>query len=43
MNNPTRGLVLKLIKRIEIFNDKSINIYFNFTKLNFLLEENNHN
>lgn len=43
MNNPTRGLVLRLIKRIEIFNDKSINIYFNFTKLNFLLEENHHN
>ena len=43
MENPTRGLILKLIKRIEIYNDKSINIYFNFTKLNFLLGENHHN
>ena len=43
IENPPRELILKLIKRIEIFNDKSINIYFNFTKLNFLLGKNSHN
>ena len=32
METPTRGLILKLIKRIEIHNDKGIDIYFNFTK-----------
>lgn len=30
MDNPPRELILKLIKRIEIYNDKSINVYFNF-------------
>lgn len=43
IDKPTRSLIIKLIKRIEIHNDKTIDIYFNFTKLNFLLEENNHN
>ena len=43
LSDPPRSFILSLIKRIEIFKDKSMNIYFNFTKLNFLLKENNHN
>lgn len=43
LKEPTRNLMLELISRIEIHKDKTIDIYFNFTKLNFLLKENNHN
>lgn len=34
---PTREMVLKLIDRIEVHNNKHIDIYFNFKELNFLL------
>lgn len=43
IDNPTRCLIVKLIKKIEIYNDKSIDIYFNFKRINFLLSENHHN
>ncbi len=42
VENPNRTLILKLIQKIEITKNKEVNIYFNFKKLNFLLEENNH-
>lgn len=30
MENPTREIMLKLIKKIEVHNDKTLDIYFNF-------------
>ena len=38
-----KNLVVKLVNRIEIRQNKELDIYFNFPKLNFLLKENNHN
>ncbi len=35
INKPTRSAMLKFIRHIEIYDNKNINIYFNFTKLNF--------
>ena len=35
--NYTRELMLKLINRVEIHDDKSVDIYFNFKGLNFLI------
>jgi len=34
--------MIKLIRRIEIHKNKEYDIYFNFNKLNFLLEKYNH-
>ena len=42
LKEPTRNLMLELINRIEIHKDKTIDIHFNFKKLNFLLKENHH-
>lgn len=36
---PSRSLMLRLIKNIKIYNNKNIDIHFNFNKLNFLLGE----
>lgn len=33
LENPTRELILKIIKRINIHQDKTIDIYFNFKKM----------
>lgn len=33
IENPTREIMLKIIKKIEVYNDKTLDIYFNF-KLN---------
>ena len=43
MEKPTKSIMLRLIDRIEIHNDKTVDIYFNFKKLNFLLEYGYHN
>jgi len=40
--NIDRDLMIKLIRRIEIHKNKEYDIYFNFNKLNFLLEKYNH-
>ena len=40
--NVDRDIMAKLIKRIEIRQNKEFDIYFNFQKLNFLLEKYNH-
>ena len=42
LEKPSRNIMLELINRIEIHKDKTIDIYFNFRKLNFLLKENHH-
>ena len=36
MKEPTRELALRLIKRIELHQDKTLDIYFNFKKLNII-------
>ena len=36
MEQPSREIAVRLIKRIELHQDKSIDIYFNFKKLNIL-------
>lgn len=40
--NIDRDIMFRLVKRIEIHQNKEFDIYFNFNKLNFLLEKNNH-
>ena len=42
LEKPSRNIMLELINRIEIHKDKTIDIHFNFKKLNFLLKENHH-
>ena len=42
LEKPSRSIMLELINRIEIHKDKTIDIHFNFKKLNFLLKENHH-
>ena len=37
MQDPTREMMLKLIEKIEVHDNKQIDIYFNFKELNFLL------
>ena len=37
LEKPSRNIMLELINRIEIHKDKTIDIYFNFRSLNFLL------
>ena len=39
VENPSKSLILRLIKRIEIHQDKQVDIHFNFKQLNFLLEK----
>ena len=36
MEQPSREIAVRLIKRIELHQDKTIDIYFNFKKLNIL-------
>ena len=36
MEHPTRETIIKLINRIEIHNDKTLDIYFNFKQLNLM-------
>ena len=36
---PNRTLMLRLIKSVKIYNNKNIDIHFNFRKLNFLLNK----
>ena len=42
LKKPSRKIMLELINRIELHKDKTIDIHFNFRKLNFLLENNHH-
>ena len=37
MNEPSREIILKLINKIEIHKDKTVDIHFNFKGLNFLI------
>ena len=37
MKEPTREMMLELIEKIEVHKDKTVDIYFNFKELNFLL------
>ena len=34
---PTREMIIKLIDRVDVHENKVIDIYFNFKELNFLL------
>lgn len=43
MEIPSRSVMLKLINKIEIHNDKTVDIYFNFKRLNFLINDMYHN
>ncbi|MEG2147390.1 MAG: recombinase family protein [Bacilli bacterium] len=38
VETPSREMMLELIEKIEVHKDKQIDIYFNFKKLNFLLQ-----
>ena len=38
MEQPSREIAVRLIKRIELHQDKTIDIYFNFKELNFIYE-----
>lgn len=37
MENPTREIMYELIEKIEVHKDKTVDVYFNFKELNFLL------
>ncbi len=36
MDNPTREIIVRLVNRIEIHEDKTLDIYFNFKELNIM-------
>lgn len=39
LEKPNKSLILRLVKRIEIHQNKQVDIHFNFKQLNFLLEK----
>ena len=43
MEEPSRDIMMRLINKIEVHNDKTIDIYFNFKKLNFFKDLYYHN